>query len=128
MVWTTKDLFAEINDTYLESLDTMYKTGFSFLEDEEPEKAVNQWVSEVTNNKIKKLYDELPGTISLLLTNALWFKDSWNQPFDEVLEPERKDYFLSNGSKIQVEMMERTSYGFVVSDVFQFTGLKHKVT
>jgi len=122
-VWTSKDLFAEINDTYLEALDTKYKTGFSFLEDVEPEKAVNEWISEVTNKKINKLFDELPGTVSLLLTNALWFKDSWNQPFDEVLEPERKDYFLSNGSKIQVEMMERTSYGFVVSDVFQFKGL-----
>ena len=33
------------------------------------------------------ILDELPGTVSLLLTNALWFKDSWNQPFDEVLEP-----------------------------------------
>lgn len=32
------------------------------------------------------ILDELPGDISLLLTNALWFKDSWNQPFDEVLE------------------------------------------
>ena len=40
------------------SLDEKYKTGFSFLEDEEPEKAVNDWISEVTNNKIKKLYGE----------------------------------------------------------------------
>jgi len=122
-IWTTKDLYSKVNDTYLEKLDRSYKTGFSFLEDEEPERAVNNWISEVTNKKIDKLYDELPGDISLLLTNALWFKDSWNQPFDEVLETDRKNYYLSNGTKIQVDMMEKTSYGFVVSDVFQFKGL-----
>ena len=49
-------MFAEINDTYLEALDTKYKTGFSFLEDVEPEKAVNEWISEVTNKKINKLF------------------------------------------------------------------------
>ena len=30
--------------------------------------------------------DQLPGDISLLLTNAVWFKDAWNQPFDPVHE------------------------------------------
>ena len=30
--------------------------------------------------------DQLPGDVSLLLTNAIWFKDSWNQPFDPVFE------------------------------------------
>ena len=32
------------------------------------------------------LTDQLPGDVSLLLTNAIWFKDSWNQPFDPVFE------------------------------------------
>ena len=32
------------------------------------------------------LKDQLPGDVSLLLTNAIWFKDSWNQPFDPVFE------------------------------------------
>jgi len=122
-VWTTKEFFSRLNNTYLQALDKNYKTGFSFLEDEEPEKAVNEWISKVTNRKINKLYDELPGDISLLLTNALWFKDSWNQPFDEVLETDRTHFYLSDGSQIKAEMMERTSYGFVVSDVFQFKGL-----
>ena len=36
---------------------------------------------------------------------------------------DRKNYYLSNGTKIQVDMMEKTSYGFVVSDIFQFKGL-----
>ena len=55
-LWTTEELFSKINGTYLLSLDEKYKTGFSFLEEEEPEKAVNDWISDVTNKKIKKLY------------------------------------------------------------------------
>ena len=55
-LWTTKELFSAINDTYLQSLDEKYKTGFSFLQDQEPEKAVNEWISDVTNKKINKLY------------------------------------------------------------------------
>jgi len=122
-LWTTKELFSAINDTYLQSLDEKYKTGFSFLEDQEPEKAVNEWISDVTNKKINKLYDQLPGDISLLLTNAVWFKDAWNQPFDPVHESDRNKFYLSDGSKVRAEMMERTSYEFVVSDAFKFEGL-----
>ena len=36
---------------------------------------------------------------------------------------DRTHFYLSDGSQIKAEMMERTSYGFVVSDVFQFKGL-----
>ncbi len=36
---------------------------------------------------------------------------------------DRNKFYLSDGSKIQAEMMERTSYEFVVSDTFQFKGL-----
>ena len=56
MIWTTEELYSKINDTYLLSLDRNYKTGFSFLEKENPEKAINDWISETTNNKINKLY------------------------------------------------------------------------
>lgn len=122
-LWTTEELFTKINDTYLLSLDEKYKTGFSFLEEVEPEKAVNEWIADVTNNKIKKLYDQLPGDISMLLTNAVWFKDSWSQPFDPVLESDRNMFYLSDGSKVRTEMMERTSYEFIVSDTFNFEGL-----
>ena len=45
-----------INDTFVRSLDENYLTGFSFLEDVEPEKAINDWISAITHNKIKKLY------------------------------------------------------------------------
>jgi hypothetical protein len=32
-------------------------------------------------------------------------------------------FYLSDGSKVRTEMMERTSYEFIVSDTFNFEGL-----
>ena len=55
-IWTTKELFSNINDTFVRSLDENYLTGFSFLEDVEPEKAINDWISAITHKKITKLY------------------------------------------------------------------------
>ena len=55
-IWTTKELYSNINHTFVMSLDDHYKTGFSFLEDVEPAKAINDWISAITHNKIKKLY------------------------------------------------------------------------
>ena len=36
---------------------------------------------------------------------------------------DRNKFYLSDGSKVRAEMMERTSYEFVVSDAFKFEGL-----
>ena len=56
MIWTTKDFIKKINNNYLVSLDTNYRTGLKLLENENPEEAINNWISNVTNNKINKLY------------------------------------------------------------------------
>ena len=36
---------------------------------------------------------------------------------------DRRSFYLSNGSKVEAEMMERTSYEFVVSEPFQLKEL-----
>ena len=58
MIWSTPDLFknGNISNEYLLSLDKNFKTGFKLLADEKPEDAINDWISDVTNKKINKLY------------------------------------------------------------------------
>ena len=58
MIWTTEDYFRNggIRNDYLLALDKSFKTGFKLLADEKPEEAINDWISNVTNNKINKLY------------------------------------------------------------------------
>ena len=56
MIWTTEEFYDKVNNNYLLSLDENYKTGFKILGDESPEDEINNWISNVTNNKINQLY------------------------------------------------------------------------
>ena len=45
---------------------------------------VNAWVASITNKKIKKMVDEFSPDTVLYLANALYFKEEWLVPFDDV--------------------------------------------
>ena len=40
----------------------------------EETKKVNDWISNVTNHKITKIFDKIPETTSFVILNALYFK------------------------------------------------------
>jgi len=69
---------------------------------------VNAWVAEKTQDKIKDILgpeDVTPAT-RLLLVNAIYFKGAWTSPFDSK-DTEDAPYYLSDGSKQNVAMMEQ---------------------
>jgi serine protease inhibitor len=43
---------------------------------------INKWVSERTGGLIPEIIDRLPGATSVVVLNALHFKDRWKTPFD----------------------------------------------
>jgi serpin B len=45
---------------------------------------VNSWVAKMTNQKIKKMVEEFSSNTVLYLANALYFKEEWLVPFDDV--------------------------------------------
>merc|ERR1719412_350886 len=45
---------------------------------------VNAWVAVMTNQKIKKMGEEFSSNTVLYLANALYFKEEWLVPFDDV--------------------------------------------
>merc|ERR1711884_494510 len=45
---------------------------------------VNEWVSGVTNGKIDQLVDGFSENTLMFLANALYFKDSWLYPFEDL--------------------------------------------
>ena len=135
-IWTTNEFFGDINTRYLERLDAIYQTDFGLIPAENPEKTVNDWVRGVTKGKIQELFGKLllrtnfenklrmnhffvaesiPQDVSMLLTNAIYFKDAWNVAFTEV--PDLKPFTLSTGTKIQAKYMTRASFEF---SVFEF--------
>lgn len=72
--------------------------------------AINDWVEDQTNEKIKELMPE--GTITdmtrLVLANAVYFKGRWKEKFDPG-QTRDGDFTLTNGTVVQVPMMRKTS-------------------
>ncbi|MEZ4900708.1 MAG: serpin family protein [Spirosomataceae bacterium] len=66
---------------------------------------LNQWASDKTNGKIKKVLDNIDPQMVLFLMNALYFKGDWKISFDE---KKTGDYpfQLGNGQTKEVKMMQ----------------------
>jgi serpin B len=70
---------------------------------------INQWVEEKTEKKIRDLLPS--GSINaltrLVITNAVYFKGTWVQPFDAARTKET-DFRTGTGTSGKVQMMENT--------------------
>ena len=70
---------------------------------------INTWVEDQTNNKIKDLVPSgaIDQLTRLVITNAVYFKGKWVEPFDE---NQTKDdiFYVFPGSTVPVHMMQRT--------------------
>ncbi|MBD3369429.1 serpin family protein [Candidatus Fermentibacteria bacterium] len=70
---------------------------------------INEWASRKTRRRIQNL---IPGGVidvdtRVVLTNAIYFKGSWQHPFpEEQTEPD--DFHLPDGSEVEVPMMHLT--------------------
>lgn len=66
--------------------------------------AINNWVSDKTAGKIKKLNTNLEN-VTMVLINTIYFKGKWAEPFIEK-STTKEAFNLSDGSKINVDMMK----------------------
>ena len=57
-MWTTPKYFSKINDEYKNKIENLYDANFNKFTAQNPEKAVNEWVKEVTKGKIDKIVGE----------------------------------------------------------------------
>lgn len=107
-LWAQKDY--KFLDDYRSLVNTYYggdATNLDFVNNAEKSRlTINNWVEKETNNKIKDL---IPGGMldkltRLVLTNAIYFKGSWFNPFDKKATRE-EDFRISPDNKIKVQMM-----------------------
>lgn len=97
------DITAGPYDAPLEPVD--------FIRSPEPSRSrINQWVAGQTQDKIKDLLP--PGSIDpdsrLVLTNAVYFKGSWETEFDKSLT-EPADFHRLEGAAVSVPTMQLTA-------------------
>lgn len=112
-----------VNDKYANSLntDTVDKMidNYSAVVEAIPQSGegvdrINQWVSDSTNGMINSIVPELSDKFAALIVNALYFCDTWQEPFDLVndgmndLYQNDGTFKLSDGTEIDVEMIGTT--------------------
>ena len=121
-VWCQTNL--PILDDFLTTNETYYKarpTGLDFRgRTEEARRSINAWVEKQTQDKIKELLK--PGVLDeltrLVLTNAIYFKGDWDEPFDKKLTQDQP--FQTAAGKSTVPLMQRTGrYKYLDGDGFQ---------
>ena len=117
--------------SYLELLAENYGSGLRILDfQKNPESsrvAINNWVAQQTEQKIKDLIPE--GSITdmtrLVLTNAIYFNAAWLNQFDKN-STKPGDFTLKNGSKVSVPMMhEQESFNYSSGDGYQVVELPY---
>lgn len=85
---------------------------------------INRWVARQTNNKIENLI--APGVLTratrLVLTNAIYFKGDWRNPFEKSATKD-EDFYLSTGHAVKTPMMHRTG-GYEYFDGGSFQALE----
>lgn len=110
---------------FLELVEARYEgklTEVDFVKaTEQARTAINAWVEEKTNNKIKELLQ--PGVLDqmtrLVLTNAIYFKGNWAKQFDEE-RTSQAPFTLASGEKVDVPMMNQTGdFPYMEAEDFQ---------
>jgi serpin B len=99
----------ETKPEYRQTLAQQFKATFAHLEFANKEASaaeINGWVREKTHDKIDKLVpaDALGKDTSIVLTNAVWFKGSWNEAFPEH-NTKDGDFTNQDGSKTKTKLM-----------------------
>ena len=82
--------------------------------DDSTVKKINQWASDHTREKIRKVIDQIQGDMVMFLMNALYFKGDWKYTFDKK-QTQDWNFQLANGADKKVKMM------FAESDFRSYT-------
>jgi serpin B len=104
---------------YLAIMDKYYGGAFKerdFINQYEPVRLeINDWIAEKTNDLILDMIPEnaIGKLTRLVITNAIYFKAQWSEDFSKRFT-EDDDFFLLDGSKIPVPMMNKGD------DIFYF--------
>lgn len=85
---------------------------------------INKWASDNTNNKIKKVLEEISPDQVMFLINALYFKGDWASQFDP--QSTYKSTFMGNSTNSQVDMMTKTdTVGFAELPTYKVAELSY---
>jgi serpin B len=119
----------ELRADYLKQLNDNYDAGVEELDFKNATEAarttINQWVAKKTAEKIQNLL--APGVLTkqtrLVLTNAIYFKGTWRDPFAKG-DTKPEDFHLAAGKTVKAELMHREGGGYRYADEGTFQALE----
>lgn len=104
----------EVLQSYLDAMKTnfdseVYWTDFK-QESEKSAKKINDWIDKSTKGMIKKMVNASDvAPFKMALINAIYFKQSWKNPFDST-ETKTESFMNFSGSTSNVDMMHAHQY------------------
>ena len=129
-LWAQKD-FPFLQD-YLHLVKTVYggeARNMDFVADAENSRiTINAWVAEQTKDRIKDLLEpeNITALTRLIITNAVYFKGKWQEPFPKE-ETSSQPFYMTPDRQKSVDMMHRTGgHSYMESDAVQVLGLPYK--
>ena len=126
-LWGQKGL--AFRKEYLELVRTSYDGELSPMDfrgaGEAARKEINSWVEARTAGKIKDLIRVLSPETLLVLTNAIYFKSAWQDPFQERMTKEGP-FHLTGGGETKVPFLHQVHrFGYREGDGFQAVELPY---
>lgn len=120
------------SEPFLDLTSRYYGAGFGQVDFNQPELArqtINRWVTEQTQDKIPNLLK--PGTLGpetqLVLTNAIYFRAGWKQPFPEAKTKEA-EFEVEPGKHAKIPMMhlEDAQFRYVAGSEYHLLELPYR--
>ena len=124
----------QVLDQYIDIVEEFYNAESENIDFSNPELAaeiINQWVENKTNDLIQDLIkpdDITPYITKLILTNAIYFKGTWEIQFDKENTTDRP-FTLSSGNTIDIPTMllidTEDFFNYTETDEFQMLELPY---
>ncbi len=87
---------------------------------------INEWIEDKTNGKIKDMIDDISPDVVMYLINAIYLKSTWQYQFEKD-KTEKMNFSLSDGSKVQTDMMisDGVKANFYANETLQYIELPY---
>lgn len=125
-MWLDRDTF--VLSDYRHAIEDSFQAkvqSLDFAKTEEATSIINEWTSNQTHGKIPQLLEagDLDSSTRVVLTNALYFKGSWQKPFD-VKNTADASFYLAEGSSVKTKMMKQIStFPYFENESFQLIAM-----
>ena len=108
-IWKREDIEKDFTSEYKEKIAANYGAEYCSFTPHNAVKKIHDWASRKTEKMIPKLLpDDYDTThLAVVLMNALYFKDSWSEPFEKSATIS-DDFNTRSGKKVKKDFMRKT--------------------